>query len=234
MCDDMVMEMTEVLDSIPAKVDAAGVLRFLRARRFDPRTEQVLGEVIERVTAVARPRAMYRMSFVEAKGDGFVEIDGVRFVSKVMRKNLDSVERVFLYVATCGLEVESISYPGDVMLGYYLDAVKMALVGAANQHLTGYLKKRFGLGQVAHMNPGSLADWPLTEQRKLFSLLGDVEKAIGVRLSESAIMYPLKSTSGIIFPTEARFESCQLCPRERCMGRRMPYNPDLVKQYLGE
>ncbi len=228
------METIEVLDRIPVNIDPAAVMKFLRVRRSDNRTVEPLNEVIADVTALARPKVIYRLSWVEEKGDGFVMVDGVRFASKVMRKNLDTVERVFPYVATCGTEVEAISYPGDVMKAYYLDAVKMNLVGQANQHLTAYVKKRFALGQTAHMNPGSLQDWPLTEQRKLFSLLGDVEKAIGVRLTESSVMYPLKSTSGIIFPTEVRFESCQLCPREHCMGRRAPYKPDLVKQYMGE
>jgi len=38
------------------------------------------------------------------------------------------------------------------------------------------------------MNPGSLEDWPLTEQRVLFALLGDPQAAIGVRLTDSLLM----------------------------------------------
>jgi hypothetical protein len=44
-------------------------------------------------------------------------------------------------------------------------------------------------------------------------------------------MVPLKSASGIYFPNETEFENCQLCPMEKCIGRRAPYDPDLVKQY---
>jgi len=40
-------------------------------------------------------------------------------------------------------------------------------------------------------------------------------------------MIPNKTTSGIRFPTEERFESCQLCPRETCPGRRAAFEPDL-------
>jgi len=40
-------------------------------------------------------------------------------------------------------------------------------------------------------------------------------------------MVPVKSVSGILFPTEESFASCQLCPREVCPGRRAPYDPDL-------
>jgi hypothetical protein len=81
------------------------------------------------------------------------------------------------------------------------------------------------------MSPGSLADWPITQQEELFSIFGNVEDLIGVKLTESFLMVPLKSVSGIYFPTEIEFVSCQLCPREVCSGRRAPYDPDLAKKY---
>jgi hypothetical protein len=77
------------------------------------------------------------------------------------------------------------------------------------------------------MAPGSLTDWPLREQRPLFALLGDTEALVGVRLTDSCLMLPNKSVSGIRFPTEKHFESCQLCPRPDCPGRRAPYDADL-------
>jgi hypothetical protein len=226
--------MTEVLNNIPFKFDADNIMKVMRVRRANSLTGQVVREIAGQISSIARPKAAYTMSWVENKGEDSVQIDGVSFVSKVLRKNLDAVERVFPYVATCGTEVESLAFPGDAMKAYWLDAIKMTLVGMASAYLTDHLKKRFALGQTAHMNPGSLADWPLTQQRKLFSLLGDVEKLIGVRLTESSVMYPLKSVSGIIFPTEVRFESCQLCPREKCPGRRMAYSSEMAREYLGK
>ncbi len=40
-------------------------------------------------------------------------------------------------------------------------------------------------------------------------------------------MVPTKSVSGILFPAEESFASCQLCPRENCPNRRAPYDPEL-------
>ena len=74
------------------------------------------------------------------------------------------------------------------------------------------------------MSPGSLEDWPITEQTKLFSIFGDTERLIGVRLTDSMLMVPRKSISGILFPSEEGFTSCQLCDRERCPGRKAPYS----------
>ena len=80
------------------------------------------------------------------------------------------------------------------------------------------------------MNPGSLEDWPIQQQTQVFELLGDPLRDVGVRLTDSFLMVPIKSVSGIRYPTETSFESCQLCPREKCTGRRAPYDPELWRK----
>jgi len=42
-------------------------------------------------------------------------------------------------------------------------------------------------------------------------------------------MVPVKTVSGLLFPSEAGFESCELCSREKCMGRRAAYDPKQVE-----
>jgi hypothetical protein len=79
------------------------------------------------------------------------------------------------------------------------------------------------------MNPGS-GDrnvWPIAQQRPLFSLFGDAEALIGVRLTDSFLMVPNKTVSGLFFPTEVPFESCQLCTRPDCPRRRARYKGPL-------
>jgi hypothetical protein len=81
------------------------------------------------------------------------------------------------------------------------------------------------------MDPGSLEDWPITEQPKLFSIFGDTERLVGVRLTNSMLMIPRKSISGIFFPSEEGFTSCQLCDRDTCPGRRAPYDEVLATKF---
>jgi len=71
----------------------------------------------------------------------------------------------------------------------------------------------------------------MEEQRKLFALLGDPVKEVGVELTESCLMIPVKSVSGIWFPAKIDFENCQLCSRENCPGRRAPYDENLARKY---
>ena len=64
-------------------------------------------------------------------------------------------------------------------------------------------------------------------RRVFFALLEDGPDRIGVRLLESFLMHPIKTVSGIMFPTEEAFQSCMLCPRQDCPRRRAPYDPEL-------
>ena len=116
------------------------------------------------------------------------------------------------------------------MRRFWADALNQAVLHAAARRLQEHLQNRYELGPISMMNPGSLADWPLREQRSLFSLLGDVHAAIGVELTGSLLMVPTKSVSGIFFPAEASFASCQLCPRELCPNRRAVYDPELYER----
>jgi hypothetical protein len=114
---------------------------------------------------------------------------------------------------------------------FLTDALKELVLENALCYFESYLTGRFALGTMSHMNPGSLNDWPVSQQKILFGLFGDVEKLIGVRLTPSYLMDPIKSVSGIYFPTEIRFESCMLCSRDRCPKRRAPYDPEKAKEY---
>lgn len=222
----------EVLDSIPVSLDLEKAIKRFYVSEKSERLERRVDEILEIVRPIAKPKVIYEVCYVDNKNRDSVEIGGVRFTSRVLRVNLDKVERVFPYVATCGTELEEIAVPPDDRVKYYcLDIMKWVALASAHTYLEDYLATKYALGETSRMNPGSLEDWPVIQQKELFSLFGNVEDLIGVTLTESLLMVPLKSVSGICFPTEIKFESCQLCPRERCVGRRAPYSPELVKHY---
>ncbi|MEG1501114.1 MAG: vitamin B12 dependent methionine synthase, partial [Clostridiales bacterium] len=64
-------------------------------------------------------------------------------------------------------------------------------------------------------------------------LLGEVEKATGVKLAEDLLMVPVKTVSGIRFSLDIDYVNCQLCPREACRGRRAAYDANLYQQKYG-
>ena len=44
-------------------------------------------------------------------------------------------------------------------------------------------------------------------------------------------MNPVKSTSGFWFPSEVKFENCQLCPRKDCPNRKASFDKKLYQSY---
>ena len=224
--------MIKVLNDIQFKADADEVLRRAHLTDADEETRRSALALVAQAQHLARPKVVYRVCYVENKAADSLEIGGIRFTSRVLRANLNSVERVFAYVGTAGTELDQVTVPGgDMLLGYCLDTIKETALRAALTHLREYLSAKYALGRTARMNPGSLADWPIQQQRELFAVFGDVTELVGVRLTDSFLMIPAKSVSGIIFPTEVNFESCQLCPRETCPGRRAPYEAQLAAKY---
>jgi len=222
----------ELLNDIPVSLELEKVLKGLRLRNVSKYVQGTVRELIGIVQPLAKPKAIYEVSYVDNRTEDSVCIDGVKFTSHILSINLDKVERVFPYVATCGKELDEIALPSDdFMKSYYLDAIKDAVLGSARSYLKDYLISNYALGQISHMSPGSLTDWPITQQEELFSIFGNLEDLIGVKLTENFLMVPLKSVSGIYFPTEIEFVSCQLCPRELCSGRKAPYDPDLAQKY---
>ena len=189
---------------------------------------KAITDLIEDVLATARPKALYKVCYVDNRTEDTVELEGIRFTSRVLSRNLSEVERVFPYIVTCGTELDTcLSAETDVLARYWLDGLKEMALRTAVEHLKNHLAEEYGLKaeKLSTMNPGSGNKnvWPISQQRQLFQLLGDVEGAVGVGLTDSFLMMPNKTVSGIFFPTEVNFVSCQLCTRENCPRRRAEY-----------
>jgi len=219
-----------ILDNIPFELDMAALAQRLHIKEGSGHMAE-LQRLAQGAQAVGKPKAMYGVAFIEAKGDDYVVADGIKFTSRVLRVNLEQAHRVFPYIATSGPELDAWERSLDDLLErYWADAIKAMALSAASRYLDRCMVEQHRLGKTSRMNPGSLPDWPLKEQRPLFALLGNPQQSIGVQLTDSFLMIPNKSVSGIRFPTEDSFESCQLCPREGCPGRRAPYDKSLYER----
>jgi hypothetical protein len=217
----------DIVGAIPVDLDPASV----RAR-FKAADPQSIGELIEQALSLAEARAVFTTAYVEKKGADQVVIDGRDFRSRVLRKNLQDAGRVFPAVVTIGSRLEDAAHRAkDVLTQYYLDQIGNLILAAAQSHLLRRLCRQYALDRLSWMSPGSLKDWPLDAQRSLFGLLGDGPAAIGVQLTESLLMLPAKSVSGIFFPSASTLFSCRLCPRERCEGRKARYDEAAAREY---
>lgn len=221
--------MTVVLDSIPFVLDTAGLMKQAHVESGTEDADDFC-RLLDNARRLARPKALYRECFVSEHRDGAVALEGVPFTSRVLAHNLENVERVFAFVATCGAELNSVTPPySEFVSRFWWDVIKTDLLKTARDFLNDHLRRRFALGNTVAMSPGSgdVTVWPIEQQRELFSLLGDVRALIGVELTDSFLMIPNKTVSGIRFPTQHDFRSCQLCRRDPCPSRSAPFDPHL-------
>jgi len=218
-----------ILDEIPLRLEFDALAARLRlTEESGARVKQLLEEIRPLIAA----KAVYRACYVEYPPEGGVTIGGVHWKSRVLHKHLDQVGRVFAYVVTIGggVEEKARAFP-DILDKYYVDEIANVAVVGCREYLKEHLQSRYRIEGLSTLGPGQLADWPLEAQRSLFGLLNDVQRAVGVRLTESLLMRPAKSLSGIFFPAEKTFFACQLCPHDRCPSRKAKYNRKLAEDY---
>jgi hypothetical protein len=212
-------------------LERGAVLERLKMDRFRDKAEKIVDELLDLVRPVARPKALYRMACIDARAREWVQIDGVRFTSRILSKSLENVDSVIAYIVTGGRELEGLPVSSrDILRNYCLNAIKNAVLFQASQSFFGFLKEKYELSDFTHLHPGEFADWQIGEQKSLFSLFADTEE-IGVRLTATQTIRPIQSGSGICFSNGSSFESCALCV-QKCAGRRAPYDKRLVQRLM--
>jgi len=109
--------------------------------------------------------------------------------------------KIVVYLVTIGPgiddKVKHLAADGNVFEAYLLNGIGAGAAEMAANDLNLYINDNFGNGApYKRFSPG-YGDWPVSDQGKIFRLLNP-EKNIGVKLTESCIMLPEKSTSGIM------------------------------------
>jgi len=146
-------------------------------------------------------------------------------VNKIVYQQLKKSEQIAVFACTAGNGVSHWSnqiMPVDPLKGYIADILGSVVVEAAIdaiQKKMGEEMNRAGLKITNRYSPG-YCGWHTGEQHKLFGLLPDT--VCGIRLTESALMLPVKSVSGFIgIGANVRFNSytCRICDAKFCVYR---------------
>lgn len=135
--------------------------------------------------------------------EGTLKIENQTFTTgRMISSFLRSSEYAALFTCTAGYDVEKYSAQykneGDFLQSYVIDATGSLLVEGAMDIVYEKLKNMAFTNNLAITNrysPG-YCDWKVADQQKLFSFLPS--KFCNVTLSESSLMSPVKSVSGII------------------------------------
>ena len=201
----------------------------------DLQSEEVVS-ILKYAIDIARPKAVVLpVDVVHDENGKVVSVGGQPMDSIVLDKNLEGLHRGFLFVATCGRELEELAaaISREDNTWYLLYQLRLMALGAAGEYMREQVRTRFDSPKLAAMNPGSLPEWPIAEQKKVFAILGEEAKKIGVELGENLFMMPLESSSGLLFETEKAYQNCMICTRLDCVGRHAPFDPEMAKKYRG-
>jgi hypothetical protein len=147
-------------------------------------------------------------------------------LSKIVASAMRKSSHLALFVGTCGEKLEKYSKQlmseGHSLEGLIVDLVASELAEGVADYLHKKIEKEVsteGMHVSNRYSPG-YCNWPVSDQQKLFSLLGN--NHCGVRLTASSLMIPIKSISGIIgIGPEVRFRgyACAKCDDAQCIYR---------------
>ena len=137
-------------------------------------------------------------------------------------------EYLALFVCTAGAiftELTSkFNQEGNYLEAFIVDAIGSFTAEKLTEKIQGFLEfemQKEGLRISNRYSPG-YCDWPVSGQRELFDQMG--EFPVTISLTESCLMLPIKSVSGIIgigANIRKRPYACQICKKENCVYRRI-------------
>lgn len=144
--------------------------------------------------------------------------------AKIIIKELQGSSKAALFICTAGSGIsdysKKIAAEGDPILGYVFDILGSVSVEKATDKMQEALKtqvQQSNLNISTRYSPG-YCKWSVAEQHELFALLPP--NFCGVTLSESSLMHPIKSVSGIIGigkDQQQKGYQCQYCSDKNCI-----------------
>jgi hypothetical protein len=202
-------------------------------RPADARVERLLAEALEELRSNAEPRGM----FAEVGAREFASIyegAGDNDVPSPLAEIFPRADLLALFAVTVGAglseRIAALFDEGSPALGATLDAAASEATELAAVHLDHVVvDEALGQGRASERtallrySPG-YCGWNLTGQRALFAALHP--ETIGISLTESCLMEPLKSISGVMvlgLPEIHGFDNdypfCSECRTKDCRRR---------------
>ena len=224
----------KVMTDVRPEVTIAGISRLLgygRPRDLSGRLLRAIEASLEKSHQLIKPRVLYTERKIMSAGDGALVLENnVAIRSRKLSRVCGRCDRAAIFVATIGRGIDSLirklTDQKRVAEAYIVDAIGST---AAEQTVDAFQRKynavktARGEGTTLRFSPG-YCDWRVEEQKKLFNLVDN--SLVGVELSESYLMNPRKSVSGI-FGIGRRDEightpanPCVMCGMHKCIARR--------------
>jgi len=211
----------------PGRSDILRYLGYPAGREPKAGLAERVQAAIAAVLPLLRPRGVFFLYPVENHTAHSLTLSGITIAGNI-GEFLSESRRIAAFIVTVGGEIadeaQSASKSGDTFSAWVINAVGSWAAESAADALMLQIRPHLDENEelTLRYSPG-YCGMELAQQRNLFRL---VEAAsVGVRLSPTMLMHPLKSISGLVglAPKQAvdRHRSpCDLCPRTGCHMRR--------------
>lgn len=189
----------------------------------------IISEIFLQLHNRCEIKAGYRICDVEKFFDnrnGLYIEDRFFTFDKIITAQIRKSEKAALFVCTIGSAMEGwakeMNSVGDFTTAYIIDTVASITVESAVDILHDHIESQMlyrGMKITNRYSPG-YCNWNVSEQHLLFSLLP--QKFCGITLTESALMLPVKSISGIIgIGSNVKYSkyACDRCGVRDCTHR---------------
>jgi hypothetical protein len=211
------------------KQEILGLIGYGEAGAISARVDSLVDDYLDNYHDFIAPTFKYDFWSVKKVAGGRTRIGPVTLKSAVLARLLERCERVAVFALTIGgyLEelVDQLSVSGLVLQATVLDAVGSGAAETLAAEIQAEIARwadRRGLVISRRFSPG-YCDWNVGQQGELFRLLGG--EVTGITLTDSMLMVPRKSISGVIgigLPGHGieEYNPCTTCHKKDCPGRR--------------
>lgn len=210
------------------QADKKEILRYLgyRGKPADEKVLTLIESCLSELGRVARPKSTWAW-FDAAVTEQQVSFGGLTIKSRKLASHLHGCDRAMVFAATLGLEVDRLMarYERlDMSRAVVMQASAAALVedycNECCEHLAQEAAKQ-GYFLRPRFSPG-YADFSIQYQRALLHLL-DTAKKIGLSMTESCMLVPVKSVTAVIGLTREQGpceqHKCSVCEKKDCPFR---------------
>lgn len=183
----------------------------------DKATQRETLAVIGEVQGWLRPRFCYQVVSQQPDFD----------MGRIILRQLHGAEAYVLFICTSGMEFEAyqqrLKDAGDMVRIFIADALGSVIAEKTADRMEDHLQEsidKLGWHHTNRFSPG-YCGWHVSQQQRLFPLFQG--HSCGVTLTDSSLMVPIKSVSGIVgIGKEVRRldYSCGLCDFKQCYKRR--------------
>lgn len=211
-------------------IDPREVARYLgyHGAQPDPTVAALITRCMEEVNEAAEPRCISRRFSMEFTESGQIRIGSLELTTTSLQRNLAGCDEVFLFAATLGVAVDTLirrTAMLDSAKGLVMQAAAAAAAEAFCDEENDKLRMKIeneGLYLRPRFSPG-YGDLSLDCQRTFLRML-NAAKEIGLTLTDSGLMVPIKSVTALIgissIPTACHRQGCEECGKRDCAFRR--------------